>query len=156
MNRREFLKKGLEGIVVGSIPLIYNCGKNPIKSEPISGYQFWDFYDAYDFSSQKLYKGQCDKGDVCLSKNQIPEFDTFIHKSKAIAIYYAGADTLVDPKNVPFDTTVLDIILSRWREFGDFKHNTTICVKTEEDYYAKMIFPATPFSFNWYIPLKEK
>ena len=33
MNRREFLKKGLEGIIVG-IPLISSCGKNPLNSEP--------------------------------------------------------------------------------------------------------------------------
>ena len=32
MNRREFLKKSLEGIVIG-IPLISSCGKNPLKSE---------------------------------------------------------------------------------------------------------------------------
>ena len=33
MNRRQFLKKSLEGIIVGSIPLIYSCSENPIKSE---------------------------------------------------------------------------------------------------------------------------
>ena len=33
MNRREFLKKSLEGIVLGSIPLISSCGKNPVDSE---------------------------------------------------------------------------------------------------------------------------
>ena len=33
MDRREFLKKSLEGIVIGSVPLIYNCGKNPVNSE---------------------------------------------------------------------------------------------------------------------------
>ena len=33
MNRREFLKKSLEGIVICSIPLIYNCGKNPVNYE---------------------------------------------------------------------------------------------------------------------------
>ena len=32
MNRREFLKKGLVGVVLGSIPLISNCGKNPVNS----------------------------------------------------------------------------------------------------------------------------
>ena len=32
MNRREFLKKGLEGIIIGSIPLIFNCEKNPVSS----------------------------------------------------------------------------------------------------------------------------
>ena len=31
-NRRQFLKT-LEGIVIGSVPLIYNCSKNPINSE---------------------------------------------------------------------------------------------------------------------------
>jgi len=31
MNRREFLKKGLEGIIIGSIPLI-SCSKNPVGS----------------------------------------------------------------------------------------------------------------------------
>ncbi len=31
MNRREFLKKGLEGVVIGSILLIYNCSKNPVN-----------------------------------------------------------------------------------------------------------------------------
>jgi len=33
MNRREFLKKGLEGIVIASVPLISSCGKNPVESE---------------------------------------------------------------------------------------------------------------------------
>jgi hypothetical protein len=33
MNRREFLKKSLEGLIIGSIPLILNCEKNPVKSE---------------------------------------------------------------------------------------------------------------------------
>ena len=33
MNRREFLKKSLEGIIIGSIPLISSCGKNPVESE---------------------------------------------------------------------------------------------------------------------------
>ena len=32
MNRREFLKKSLEGIIIG-IPLIYNCGKNPVEPD---------------------------------------------------------------------------------------------------------------------------
>lgn len=30
MNRREFLKKGLEGIIVSGIPFISGCGKNPV------------------------------------------------------------------------------------------------------------------------------
>jgi len=29
MNRRQFLKRSLEGVVAVSIPLIYGCGKNP-------------------------------------------------------------------------------------------------------------------------------
>lgn len=33
MNRREFLKKSLEGIVLGSILLISNCGKNPVEPD---------------------------------------------------------------------------------------------------------------------------
>ena len=33
MNRREFLKKGLEGIIISSVPLIYSCSKNPVESE---------------------------------------------------------------------------------------------------------------------------
>ena len=33
MNRREFLKKGLEGIVIASVLLISNCSKNPVDSE---------------------------------------------------------------------------------------------------------------------------
>jgi len=32
MNRREFLKKGLEGVVIGSILLISGCGKNHLES----------------------------------------------------------------------------------------------------------------------------
>ena len=32
MNRREFLKKSLEGIIIGSIPFINRCEKNPVKS----------------------------------------------------------------------------------------------------------------------------
>lgn len=31
MNRREFLKKSLEGIIIGSISLISSCGKNPVE-----------------------------------------------------------------------------------------------------------------------------
>ena len=33
MDRREFLKRSLGGIVVGSVLLISGCGKNPLKSE---------------------------------------------------------------------------------------------------------------------------
>ena len=40
MNRREFIKKSLEGIVIFccicSIPLISGCKKNPVESEPDS------------------------------------------------------------------------------------------------------------------------
>jgi len=40
MNRREFIKKSLEGIVIFccicSIPLISGCKKNPVESEPES------------------------------------------------------------------------------------------------------------------------
>ena len=40
MNRRKFIKKTLEGIVIagsiGSIPLISGCKKNPVESEPES------------------------------------------------------------------------------------------------------------------------
>jgi len=43
MNRREFLKKSLEGIVLGSIPLISGCSqKNPIiYTGPISGMEYY-------------------------------------------------------------------------------------------------------------------
>jgi len=43
MNRREFLKKGLEGIIISSIPLISNCSKkNPIiYTGPISGIEYY-------------------------------------------------------------------------------------------------------------------
>lgn len=34
MNRRQFLKKSLEGIVIG-VPLLCNCGKNPFKSDKL-------------------------------------------------------------------------------------------------------------------------
>ena len=33
MNRRQFLKKSLESIVITSIPLISSCGKNPVSYE---------------------------------------------------------------------------------------------------------------------------
>jgi len=37
MNRRKFIKKSLEGIVIaGIIPLISGCKKNPVESEPES------------------------------------------------------------------------------------------------------------------------
>jgi hypothetical protein len=42
MNRREFLRKSLEGIVIG-IPLISSCGKNPVKSEAIKELDIVDF-----------------------------------------------------------------------------------------------------------------
>lgn len=35
MNRREFLKRSLVGIVIGSIPLISSCEKNPVKSNKL-------------------------------------------------------------------------------------------------------------------------
>jgi len=163
MNRRKFLKKTLEGIVIAGgiccILLISGCGKDPVAPEPesISGSQSWSIGDAYDFSSQKLYGEQYDKGDVYLAKNQIPEYDTSIHKSNAIAIYDAGTDTLVDPRKVPYDTKVSSIILLSWGPL-EYKHNITICIKTEEGYYAKMIYPTipvSPFLFNWYLYLEK-
>ena len=33
MNRREFLKRSLEGVAIGRILLIYSCGKNPLESD---------------------------------------------------------------------------------------------------------------------------
>ena len=48
MNRREFLKKSLEGIIVG-IPLIYNCGKNPVESELDDIYK----YPVPDYDSEE-------------------------------------------------------------------------------------------------------
>jgi len=44
MNRREFLKKGLEGIVV-SIPLISSCSKNPVGSKQGSGVNIYFLND---------------------------------------------------------------------------------------------------------------
>ena len=41
MNRREFLKKSLEGIVIGSILLI-SCSKNPIDSYSNDFYYYYD------------------------------------------------------------------------------------------------------------------
>ena len=42
MNRRQFLKKSLNGIIAGSIPLIYNCSKeSPVSyMGPISGLKY--------------------------------------------------------------------------------------------------------------------
>jgi hypothetical protein len=51
MNRREFLKKSLEGIVIGNIPLIYNCVKNPVEPD-FNFSQSNYFYYYYD---QKIY-----------------------------------------------------------------------------------------------------
>ena len=44
MNRREFLKKSLEGIVLGSIPLINSC-KNPVGSKKGSGVNIYFLKD---------------------------------------------------------------------------------------------------------------
>jgi hypothetical protein len=49
MNRREFLKKSLEGIVLGSITLILNCEKNPIK---------------YEISTNELIQSYLDYSDI--------------------------------------------------------------------------------------------
>ena len=50
MNRREFLKKSLEGIVIGSIPLISRCSKNPVDSD-----SFQSDYYYYKKDGSKLY-----------------------------------------------------------------------------------------------------
>ena len=44
MNRREFLKRSLEGIFIGSILLISGCGNNPVSPEVYGGWAhgFWE------------------------------------------------------------------------------------------------------------------
>jgi len=48
MNRRNFLKKSLEGIIIGSIPLI-SCSKNPVESELDDIYK----YPVPDYDSEE-------------------------------------------------------------------------------------------------------
>ena len=55
MNRREFLKKGLEGIIVG-IPLILDCGKNPVSSELNSNSFIKENIEYYIQTDKKDYK----------------------------------------------------------------------------------------------------
>ena len=62
MNRREFLKKSLERIIISSIPLICDCGKNPIAP-----------YDEYGKLSIKTEK------DIYTWNLIIGEFTRTIH-----------------------------------------------------------------------------
>jgi len=56
MNRREFLKKTLEGIFIGSIPLIY-CSKNPVESEPVNSNSYtYKNIEHYIQTDKSVYK----------------------------------------------------------------------------------------------------
>ena len=56
MNRREFLKKSLEGIIVGSIPFISECSKNPVDSELNSNPIIKDNIGYYIQTDKSTYK----------------------------------------------------------------------------------------------------
>ena len=56
MNRREFLKKSLEGIVIASIPLISGCGKNPVSSDNDLETKSKIAFSSWEGSCYNLYK----------------------------------------------------------------------------------------------------
>ena len=58
MNRREFLKRSLEGLyIVSSIPLISSCSKNPVKSEPVNSNSIIkDNIEYYIQTDKSVYK----------------------------------------------------------------------------------------------------
>ena len=93
MNRRDFLKKGLEGIIISSIPFISNCGKNPVKSESEvnSNSIIKDNIEYYIQTDKKEYKlgeivevpykvTNLGSEEVTLNTYQSPEFNILIQK----------------------------------------------------------------------------
>jgi hypothetical protein len=92
MNRREFLKKSLEGIIMG-VPLLCNCEKNPINSEPKSNINsiVKDNIEYYVETNKSTYKlgenvkiirkvSNLGSKEVTLNTYQDPEFNILIQK----------------------------------------------------------------------------
>jgi len=94
MNRREFLRKSLEGIVIGTIPLISSCGKNPVKSESVNSSSIIrdniEYYIRIDKFEYKLGEGveisykviNLKSKGVSLNTYQSPEFNILIQKDE--------------------------------------------------------------------------
>jgi len=65
MNRREFLKKSLEGIVIASIPFI-SCSKNPVESE-----------SPYIFIDKTLVADSFGNSDGTASKTEVDNINNY-------------------------------------------------------------------------------
>ena len=69
MNRRQFLKKTLEGIVIGSIPLISKCSKNPVESPQELGYFPLQVGNSWTHKITENNKTRYETNNIIESKN---------------------------------------------------------------------------------------
>ena len=113
MNRREFLKKGLEGIILG-VPLLYNCEKNPVKSELQDIFVEKNLVaDGFGYSNGVVSKDELDK----IEKH-------FISNTEAWGMGTFGNRYLSHPKNEIQLSEVIEAI--RWGLKGPFKNEAEL------------------------------
>ena len=158
MKSRVLLAIGIILVLVvtsiGIILFIY-----PYETEEIlTGKGSWNAGYTYDFGNQIAYANESKRGDVLLVPQGGGEVgpgilpDGILNKVNAMAIYDAGTNTSIDCRKVDFDRNLSSITLVR---LGPLTLNRTVCINTEENEYARMVFPGALANFEWTLYKKK-
>lgn len=108
MNRREFLKKSLECIIV-SVPLIYNCGKDPSSPEVYDPVTLRTRFHGYWIATSGDTKVSGEIGLIVYNGYRI---DTSTYDDDVIVIWDDGLtsrESIADMKNDIVEFQVLNV-----------------------------------------------
>jgi len=109
MNRREFLKKGLEGIVI-SILFISCCGKNPVDSK----YELEGVY-----IDKELVADGIGNYDGVASKTELDEIDNYFKSNiEAWGLVGGFPETYLNKNEIPISEVINEL---NKRLYGPFK-----------------------------------
>jgi hypothetical protein len=71
-----------------------------------------------------------------------PNLPVIVSKNSALAIFDAGTNTNIDPRSVSYNSSVVNITIGTYTGIVDTPiPNKTICVKTQEGFYVRMVLP---------------
>jgi len=144
MDRREFLRKGLERIVI-AIPLISGCGKNPVKSDLNSNSYVYENIEHYIQTDKSTYK-LGEKIEILYRITNLGDEDLVLtfdendpnSKTNSMVEFY------IDPSGQDF---------SIWFNYGDPKmtsESLTLRPKESKEFYANWDNIKTSFDLGVY------
>jgi len=140
MNRRQFIKKSLEGIVVaGSIPLISGCSKNPVESEPELNFYYY-YYD--------------EKIQLNLSKDKITvkfNEDVYTETKNNIIQQDSALDKILEAPTLPYGLQLVKVkegikesevlaAINRMNGFDEIRYSIPVFLPPQQPHLELVLF----------------